>query len=197
MYLEDLAPMVLPEVIGCPQPTFTLHAAMAAHTFCVESAAWQEPVNMRTRQGQTSYDIELELLPLPTTQIVRVRNAWLDGQPLQPGTHYSAMQGQSRIQLHQAPRCGQTLALIAVLAPTLRASTLHDNYAQRWALVLASGTKASLLAIPGQTWSNPALAQHHHNAFQEGIAQARLHSTKGGVDTALTVRRRPFGNPLG
>lgn len=201
MRLDALFPLVLPEVSGCPHPTLVLHLAMAGQRFCVETGAWAVMADEQlTSDGVLEYDVE----PATDAMVVRVRDVWLNASLLPavpmtsafgrtgPVTGYTHYDDRSLLRLNGNPGAGQLLSMRLVMAPKTSSTTLPDALALRYQTAIATGAKASLMAIPGQAWSNPQLAGYHAQAFERAISSARIEAVKDGVDAPLTVKRRCF-----
>lgn len=201
MRLDALFPLVLPEVLGCPDPTLMLHLTMAAQRFCVESGAWVVMADEQiTSDGVLEYDVE----PATDAMVVRVRDVWLNASLLPavpmtsafgrtgPVTGYTHYDDRSLLRLNGNPATGERLQMRLVMAPKTTSTTLPDALALRYQTAIATGAKASLMAIPGQAWSNPQLAGYHAQAFERAIGSARIEAVKDGVDAPLTVKRRCF-----
>lgn len=59
-----------------------------------------------------------------------------------------------------------------------------------------AGALAFLLAIPGEPWSNPAVAQGYARAFQVSINNARAEVQRAFNTGTVRVRPRPFGSAI-
>lgn len=205
--LDNLYPLIVAEVMGCPSITIDSAILRAAVEFCEKSTAWRELLNPITLQdGVAEYP-----LPIPSDArlvVIREREVRLNGQVLTPvmnpallsptatgvPTHY-AQRGHDVLILYPIPSSadGMTLTVFAVLAPKLSASTLPDILADRYYEAISEGAKAILKRMPNQPWSDPARAADHYRLFQTKTAEARIEFEHGLVAGSLTVKPRPFG----
>lgn len=202
MQADAFFPLVLPEVIGCPDPTLIQAIMLTAHSFCTETGVWdevQDPV--LTSAGIADYEIDAPA----NAEMLRVRSVWLDGRELEPnqmrtpvvpnfGTplSYHAALARGQITLDAKPQAKQSLVVRAVYAPRLTGQTLPDFLMSRYALAIASGAKARLMLIPGQAWSNPTLSQFYAAQYQDAVINARIDMERDNVGGSLRVKPRPF-----
>lgn len=205
MKLSDFSRFVIPEVIGCSDPLMEQALIQVAYEFCDKSGAWdelQEPQPLIS--GVPDYEIDV-----PQGAIaLRVVHASIDGRMLHPEPlanvqHLSATQSDPRffnsaiergaVRLFPTPgRSGQKLELMVAFAPSMTANSLPDFLMQRHADAIASGTKARLMLVPGQSWSNPQLGAYYSDRFQQGIVDARIERLHGRVSGSLQVQARKF-----
>ena len=201
MQLEALSPLVLPEVLGCPQPTLMMHLAIAAQRFFVETGAWLVMADEQiTEENQTEYELE----PASDAMVIRVRDVWLDSILLKPAKATEAFERNANavgythyddrrvLRLEGKPRAGQKLQMRLVMAPKINSTTIPDALGARYQMGIAHGAKAGLMVIPGQTWSNPQLGAYHAQLFKDAISDARIEAIKDGVDLPVVVTKRRF-----
>ena len=97
--------------------------------------------------------------------------------------------------LYPIPQADDTVLPISVLVafvPVLTATTIPDQFAEKYLDALMAGTKAKLMAMVGQPWSNPQAAAYFNGLFEAGITDATTERMKGGTQAAITVRPRVF-----
>ena len=203
MRLLDAAPWVLPHVIGCPDPVLEHHLRASTQRLCAQAGVWMETDDGQPVTASTpEYDIEL---PSRDAALIRIRTAWLDGAPLQhcrADDMQTLAQGPARGFLHRAgsltlhligqPANGQTLQIRTVLTPAHTARTIPDGLAEQHMAAIAAGAISSLMLLPGQTWSNPALGVAHAQEAARLLDDARLCAIKDGTDSTQHVRKRRF-----
>lgn len=207
MRLREFHRFILPEVIGCPEPTLDLALLQTAYDFCDKSGVWDEIQDPQTIQaGVADYDIDR-----PSEGIMlRVREVWVDDRAitfmpirevnqmsLSSGSpvYYNAAADRSQIRLYPTPsETGQSLKVRAVYAPTMTATALPDVLFNRYIDGIASGTKARLMAMSGAgiTWSNPQMAGVYLTRFNEVLVDARIESLHENVEGSLQAAPRPF-----
>lgn len=211
MNLESFFPYVLPEVIGCPDPTIRSAILMAANEFCRETLAWteiQDPVALIN--GEPNYEIDMPSGSFAYT----VRDVWLGNRRLSPKTmsalqdampqwatstsnepvYYNAAPERGLIRVFPTPaNAVGSLVIRAAYVPKLDATTLPDFLGQRYLDTLCSGAKSRLMLLPGQPWSNPQGGVYHLQRFTDGIIAARIEEAHDRVPGTITVRPRAFG----
>lgn len=202
MLVEAFFPMVLPDVIGCPDPMLQQQIVLAAHHFCTETGVWdeiQDPIKLQA--GVTEYEIDA---PSKEAYVARVTGVWLNNLKLEPEqmkkprvegvkpTGYHAARARGAITLNGSPLAGDILVVRAVYAPSLQSKNLPDFLMERYADAIASGAKHRLMAMPGKDWSNPAIAQFYGNQYDNALADARIEMERGSVPGSLRVKPRPF-----
>lgn len=202
MLVEAFFPMVLPDVIGCPDPMLQQQIVLAAHHFCTETGVWdeiQDPIKLQA--GVTDYEIDA---PSKEAYVARVTGVWLNNLKLEPEqmknpkvegvkpTGYHAARARGAITLNGSPLAGDILVVHAVYAPSLQSKNLPDFLVERYADAIASGAKHRLMAMPGKDWSNPAIAQFYGNQYDNALTDARIEMERGSVPGSLRVKPRPF-----
>lgn len=202
MLVEAFFPLILPEVLGCPDPMLAQQVAMVANHFCTETGVWdeiQEPVT--TPAGQTDYEIDA---PTSDSYVVRVADVWLNNFPLQAEqiraprilevkpTGYHAAKERGLITLNGKPQQGDVLVVRAIYAPKLTSKNLPDLLMQRYAYAIASGAKARLMAVPGQAWSNPTISVFYRTEYDNAVIDARIDMERDNVPGSLRVKPRLF-----
>jgi hypothetical protein len=197
-------PDVLPDVLGCPEPTIERHLQRAAVRFCAESRCWREDLDrITTRAGRATYD-----LPWPDqAEGVELIGAALDGRDIAlevtDGTTLADRRagntGRDRvlsddglvtITVMPTPGEGQELRLAAILRPTEAATGLPDRIADRYRTAIAAGALSTLLILNKAAWANPALAQVKAGEFQDAIDATRQKVWKAHTN----ARRRTVTN---
>lgn len=205
MQVSDLFSFVLPEVIGCPDPTLRLAIVMSAFEFCDKTGAWnelQDPVVLQVGEA----DVEIDK-PAGAVML-RVTSAWLNGRLMQPtplrminqlgvaGSEphfYNAAVERGSIRLFPAPGVeGLELTIKACYAPSMTATTLPDFLLQRYAQVIAAGAKSRLMLMQSAQWANPSMAAYYESAFQAGINEARSEVMLDQVSGNARITPRRF-----
>ncbi len=202
MLVDAFYPFVLPEVVGCPEPLLAQQIMLTAHSFCTETGVWDEvQAPVLTSSGIADYEIDAPA----DAEMLRVRSVWLDGRELSPkqmrtplvanfgapSSYHSAL-ARGLITLDAKPQSEQSLVVRAVYAPRLTGQALPDFLLSRYAIAIAGGAKARLMLMPGQAWSNPALAQLHAEKHQAAVVDVRIDMERDNVTGSLRVKPRPF-----
>jgi len=206
MNLDAFKPLVLAEVIGCPDPLLNQAILMAAAQLCRESMAWtefQDPI--RLVDGVSDYGIDV-----PTgANLLTVRDVWVGNRRLEarvsqlivPGEqssvpmYYNMARDRSLLSVFPMPMAsnGATLSVRACYFPLPTATTLPDFLGQDYMDAIASGAKARLMMMPNVPWSNPNLGDYYRNNFDASLIEARIEEMHDRAPGRLTVQPRSFG----
>jgi hypothetical protein len=204
MKVHDFARWILPEVLGCPDPVVDQAIVSTVYEFCDQTGAWDETQDAQTVEANVSdYDI-----PAPAGAIaLRVLDVLLSGRPLSSLSFHTAAMTQrvsapvgytssierGVVRLVPVPtETGALLVVRAAYAPSMTATVLPDFLMQRYAEVIASGTKARLQMMPGVAWTNPTLAAVHAQRFQSGMIDARVESLYGRNNGSVRIEPKVF-----
>jgi len=208
--MEALYPLIVPEVMGCPSIAIDSAIIRAAAEFCEKSTAWREQLAPITVQDGTA-EYALTLPAGSRLVVIRKGEAKLNGKaldtiqnaadirPERTGVPSSyAQRGHGAVILYPTPAnaTGQILAIYAVLAPTLTATSLPSLLLDRYYEAISEGAKAILKRMPNQPWGDPARAADHYRLFQVKTAEARIEQEHGLVAGNLTVKPRAFGGVI-
>lgn len=179
-------PDVLPDVLGCPEPTVERHLARAARDFCTRTLAWRVDLDAITTIASTpGYD-----LPLPSqSEAFKIIGATLNGLDIglevANGTSAADRQrgnsGGSRvltfdlktITVMPTPAAGQTLIVTALLRPTITAQGVPDFLGDQHGQIIADGALSTLLTLNKADWANVGLAAIKKDAFDKGIGRVQ------------------------
>lgn len=199
---DSIERLVSIDVGGCPIDTIRVNIAEVAHDFCRDSSAWVMRLpTVQTVPGQQSYELSIP----DQSVVVSIKSAKLGGWDLSPGLPDDVRSDQSAgrpqifdhddssLLLSPVPVDAASLDVFAVLAPSLDASRLPAFLVERYRVALADGVKGILMMMPGQTWSNPQLAQYFTLNFQKAVSAARRTAQLGRAGASLRVRPRRFG----
>jgi hypothetical protein len=213
MTLDGFLPYVLPEVIGCPDPTARAAVLSAAAEFCRQTRAWseiQDPVPLVN--NVQDYDLDMppqsyaltvisihigsrKLTPVSMDQLSYSLPNWQTAIAPEPNFYNSAVERGS-VRVYPIPTEVVTpfgMAMRVAYVPLLSATTLPDFLGQRYLEVIASGAKARLMVVPGQVFSNPNLGAYYQQKFDDAIVNARIEEAMDRVPGKLTVKARTFG----
>lgn len=203
MRTNDILRFVMPEVIGCPEPTAELAVMQAAHELCSESGIWDVVTDPQVvRASQATYEVEVP----SGAWASKVTKVWLDGRELDPvgkksvspasvpGTTTRYAAGIGEIQLVPAPTAsGGTLVIQVELAPLVTAQTLPDFLVQRHLEAITSGAKSRLMLMSMVPWANPELGALHGQRAATLINDARLEALHEHNNVSLRVPPKRFG----
>jgi hypothetical protein len=208
--IDVFLPHVLPSVIGCPD--FTARSAIleAAIKFCTDSHAWTETLDLLyLSNGTHSYELDLP----KDTRAAMVKNVWAANGELTSKTmdeivaripNWQTARGTplyfnqlnwEELRVYPIPNSPESTALTvrAALAPKRTATTFPDSFADRNFQAIVSGALGHLMMLPGQAWSNPALAAYHKGEFDAAVGAAKVEMFHERVAGSTRVAPRRFG----
>lgn len=177
-------PLVLPEVIGAPDPTVDQALVLATREFCQRTSAWTEWQDAQTAfTASNRFEFEIPA----GAEVVKVARAVIGKTDLDvlsyrdvpadwvnPG---STMLRNKLVHFEGAeflvfPLPTDSIRLQLAFKPTLSAKTIPDALFDDYAEDIASGAKARLMAMRGMPFADGAHASFNRNAFESAIHQA-------------------------
>lgn len=204
-----LHPFCLPELPGVPAPMLDAYINLAWFDLAKNSLCWSEWQEVALQDGVDTYP----LLPPSGAAVHLVIDAQQGANILVPRgpeqlLMYDAAFAERRgtpngyglsmtkeFVVYPRPQADDVVLPVRVhvaFVPTLAATTMPDQFAEKYVSVLSAGAKAKLMAMAGQTWSNPQMAVVNSGIFDAGVTEAVVERMKGGAQGALTVRPRSF-----
>ena len=202
--LSEFLPLILPHAPGCPDPVATFNLRLSAIEFCERTRCWRHILNTTvTTQNKV-------IVAPPYAAIHEFEHAYFEGEELAPtqfsdidhgedmaGTvpRYITQVGPDTVALY--PFATGNLQLSLFLKPrggneygTVSDNPLDDAYDQVPGFMLAQhgepiafGALARILAIPGQPFSNPQMAQFYFGRARE-LMDARFSTNMRGQQRA-------------
>jgi hypothetical protein len=185
--LSQFYPFIEPEVMGCPYVVIDHHLRQALREFCDRTGVWQEWADALTLDGTTlTFDADLS----SGQELVNVVRATLNGVDIDvlagsglPGDWDQAAPAKltkntlvhfdsAQFMVFPTPTAGDVLRVLQALQPSLAATQVGDVLLNRWADEVATGCKARLMAMLGQSWSNPTLAAKYESEFDRKCRDA-------------------------
>lgn len=101
--------------------------------------------------------------------------------------------GQGQIALNPTPDAVYTLSVSAIVQPKSESVVqIPTEPLRKYSNEIEAGALAYLLTIPGQPWSNPAMAEGYGRAFRSGVANAKADVQRGHNVGSQRVRPRAF-----
>jgi hypothetical protein len=199
-------PDVLPYVIGCPEPLAVNAIRNACIDFCASTMYWQEtqdPVSISAAAMPYDFDaptganvIQPMALTVGGFTILPKSADWLDAniynwrEQTADTPSYYYQPNANQFVLVPAPLAPVTVTVRAAYVP-LRDGTVIDTTVYEYYLeTITAGALARLCAVPGQTWSNPALAEMKKREFASGVTSATIEANKSYDRAGLRVRMR-------
>jgi hypothetical protein len=206
MNMDTLHPFISPEVDRCSYSMINQAIALAAAEFCRATLSWTEITDpFVILDGVRDYDIDAPSGALPVT----ILEAWIGSRLLVPGLlkdvmgagdssepiFYTMEINPATVSLFPIPAnpTGASVVMRVAYAPKINATTLPDFFEQDKLDALLSGTKARLMAMPGQPWTNPAMSAYYKSMFDAEVMSSRIEEAHGRVRGSPRVQSRRFG----
>jgi hypothetical protein len=188
MQWSDFGPYVHPFVIGCPEPVMVHHVRLAAIEWCRRTLCWVEWLD----DVGTELTPETEIDPGKDRQIIKIKHVLVDGKEwglVEPdyGTRLALQDSkdefcftddQKTLQIHPLQVMNTPVKIRAALAPTLGAPSM-DKVLDEHAQDIASGAIASIMRLPGQSFSNMGDSAVHEAVFRGRIKTIALKKSRG------------------
>lgn len=211
MKLDDFYPFIMPEVLGCPDPTVRNAILLAAIELTRESLSWteiQDPIKLI--DGEPDYDIDVP----QGAYLVTVRDVWVGSRRLKPQTvasismampdwqttksnepvYYNQAVDRGALRVYPTPyNPTASMVVRAAYAPLPTATSLPNFLGQQQMEVMAAGAKSRLMLMPGQPWSNQALGLFYKTLFDDGVIKAKVDEAHDRVAGTVRVEPRSFG----
>lgn len=194
--IDIFSPHVMPFVIGCPDSMMRMGVLEAAIELCEKSGVWAADLPLASVDGQ------LFTPELPTgARILLVKDVMRNATCVLPESAYQVAGDWTTIsfrEAHVAAHAG-AFKVKASLVPTRMtatgqpASELPDVLVDRYLQGIAAGAKRYLLALPGQSWSNPTLAAYFEQQFNQACGTAAIEAQHGRAANSPRVLPRRFG----
>lgn len=190
--LEDFSPWIETDVGFCSVDLIVNKLRETIRDFCAFTRAWVVEDSIVTKPGQKEYDLispEAESYVHAVTHMEEAgrpifgkTRAWLDafdyGWRTRTGdtaNFFLTEFGQRKIRVVPIPvDGGHTLSVDFALVPTEKADKISESFMQNYRDALSAGTLARIYAIPGEKWSDKALAKDRANAYRVARAGARI-----------------------
>lgn len=204
-------PEVAPFVADCPQVILVNAIRNAAIEFCERTLIWQTNIGaMDLAAGTGEYTIAVPA----DTQLVGILNAWYNNTLLIPkdqdglarifrledwrsatgGPRYFIRTSSSVMQVVPTPTVSETdvVGIRAALAPTRTATGVDSEIYEDYLIAIATGAKAYLYGMHGQTFYDPTLAMQLRQEFMVAIGAARIKVNKGQTRAAPRIEFQYF-----
>lgn len=194
---ETFYPYVLPEVLGCPEPTVDLALVSAAREFCGVTKCWRADLAaIPTLLNTPSYALVFDANVDGHTII----NADLEGDELDLDVPDATSLTERRrgtggrrrlrtvdmrtVTLIPTPAAGLNLRIEAICKPSESAANFaHDATADRYRREIARGALAELLNMNKQPWTNNVLAADLRKKFERDMGRVKSITWKGHTNS--------------
>ncbi len=211
--LSKFLPHVRQYAPSVPNPVALDHLRIAANIFCTKTRCWREIVTVSIT------DKPVGITP-SNTVIVAIDQVKMGGRTLSAmsfddidldefddltiasqATHFSQIHeneitvfplvaGDVKILLYLAPVAGSEFGAAGALQDEQNKvpDFLFNNYSPD----IAAGALARILLLPGQTFTDPAMAGVHMANFNAGINRAKITKARGQGRKRLLTKTTPF-----
>jgi hypothetical protein len=211
MLWDQVTQYVAYEVPGAPAPLIEQHIRMAAITLCERSQMYQvdlDPINLVA--GTSTYSLDS---PDAQTDVCSIRYMWVNGVRVDP-ISADTLNGkatdwrldtadyvkvftqfdQESFVLYPSPATSLTggILLKVALRPSILSTGMVDWIMKKYLQELATGAKASLAAMTGQTWSSPQLAAERSQEWETMLTLAEVEVNRGMSRTSMQIKMSPF-----
>lgn len=204
--LADFAKYVRPEVPGCAEPVLLDAILESCIDFCTRTELLSEIVPLVTSVALATYTVTptdaalyparlrsvVNATPLPLTktdaasyELLTDRSA--AGSPLK---YFAPTRNQ--ITFAPIPNAVETIKLGIVLRPTRTAAVVPNVLFDEWAVLIAAGAKAALMAMANVPWSNLTQAAIYGMAYDAGVRTAAVEVASGNVGASMHIVVSPI-----
>ena len=205
---DTFFPEILPSLLGCPEIVAFNAVRNTCIEFCTETWYWEHecfPQPGVPTIGEYDPDIP------PNTKLLGIRGIWYDGRVLRPadigklkkiywnqnvfdavGDPIFFVQNDADqvrlVPVPNVPSVFQGIEMLVAVAPLRSSTSVIGNIYERYAETIAHGTKARLMGLPGQPFSNPQMAvmERRQYLYEQAQAKALVQRNK----TAMTMKVR-------
>lgn len=207
----SLHPYCAPELPGVPAPMLDAYINRAWFDLAKHSLCWSEWQDITLQAGVATYELDTpedgdarvhavlfaqQGANVLTARGIEVQLIYDAAQAERKGTPngYRLEQNKDFVvyPTPQAEDIALPIKVLVAFVPVLSATTIPDQFAEKYLDTLVAGTKAKLMAMVGQPWSNPQAAVYWNGQFGSGITDATVERMKGGTQAPIVIRPRAF-----
>lgn len=198
-------PDVLPQVLGCPEPTVERALLRAAREFCDRARVWRADLDpISTVAGTADYDLSYP----SQSDAVELVGAMYNGHAIQfdvvDGTSTADRntgRGDRRlltwdlrtVKMMPTPAdSGGSIVITAILQPAETATGVPNDIGDSYCEEISDGALARLLAMNKTEWTNQMIASEKSKKFMDAIGTARKRAWKAHSNTKPRVRGTYF-----
>lgn len=206
--LDELLQEIRPNVPGAPILSIRRAIRNAAKKFCEQSLAWQYDLESFTLTANTrTQDLSSSL---PADSVIHEVNSVSrssDGSPISRSSRqeltasdprwrtktaakpaYFFRSSPTELEFAYQPEAAFDVDMTLVLTVSRDATTIDDDLLEDYWQTISAGAMASLTAMPGQEWSDPAMAQVHAASFAQGILDAKRKALQDNTPKSHTMQ---------
>ena len=205
--LDSFLTNVRPHAPGVPDPTAFKNIRLAAIEFCERTRLWKyeddydvtaETCNdlLFAPNGSAIHDIEIvfhnghELKARSTRDLDRLVPGWRTGDTSGGVPKYYTQIDMNSLRV--VPAMEGHIYICMRLKPSQDAKTLPDFLAEQYRECIGWGALARLLTVPGQSYTDPALAQYFEGKFAQKIDSLSIKGITGQQNAPKRTRGSYF-----
>lgn len=182
----SLLSYIVLNVPGCPIPVVSQSLSRVVRDFCRKTQTWILKVTLDVVAEQSDYDLTTSLTE--GSQIASLMKAIVDGDELTLGTGCTIDGNTVTLTTEPNEAIEDGLVLYLALEPTLGGISVEESILSRFGETIADGVRADLHAVPGNSWSNQAMAVYYNEKYRTGIADAKIAMNRGSMNANLTAK---------
>lgn len=208
-------PYVQPELPGAPLPLIDHYLRQSAIHFLEESQVWTLSLDAVDLVADTgTYNLTVPASVTTGGDVSMVKWVWVDGYQIYPASleelgtldtswdtttagavrRYTQLT-QDTITLWPIPNYSSTDGLVikVALRPSLTATGVPDWIGTKYIQEVAMKTKADMMGMIGQSWSNTEGETKYNAAYASALTKATVEGIKSFTRTSMAVRFRNYG----
>ena len=208
--LDEFYPLLLMEVLSCPNPVVDHHLRIVAREFCRTTSAWGvafDPITLTA--GQATYELDP---PVADAAVLRLTQMMANGillwtfadvdpassarvtypkyQPQHPPFSLSPDLKEITLIADEVPGASVSggLLLSGALQPTMTANSLPDFLLNVYGEMMRMGTLARLMAMGEKAWTDRQLSAEYQRQYSQMLGFAAYQASVGNTRERLRVR---------
>jgi hypothetical protein len=198
MLFADMLTGVLSKAKGCPEIEALVQMRNACMEFCERTRWLTTGYTATVTPADAAVPVGLDL------QVLDIIEAWIGDKEVTV-THMNdpwlrcmrqsdvalIFSDPSYAQLVPSPTVDTEVELLLAIAPGPTATEVNDVLWLRKSEALTDGALARVLASPGVSWSNPAVAEYHGGRFERAIVSSAAEAGLNRRTRGRRLRVRP------
>jgi hypothetical protein len=208
---DSLVGFVAVDTPDAPYPLIVSTLNMAARQLCVQSACWNDWIEIPLEAGVSEYDVSA---PTSGSIVSNIKYLTLGSKKITPATTQTLLGNQDwavsaageprfynvlsdmTLKIYPNPsqsEVGKSMNAYCTFMPTVDSTSVPSKFIERYAETLINGAKAKLMSMPNKTWTDMANSGVYESRFMEGITKARIEVASDYTSVDLTANKLRFG----
>lgn len=198
---SSFTPYVQPDVDGAPLVLIEDAIRDGCRRFALDTWLITSDVTIPTVDATQSYTVTAAT----GMEICGIKTISIDGaapiEPIQEDTAKRYVQAagtptgywfkNNLLWLYPTPDAVVSLAVEAIIRPTVAATTVDDKFVE-YRDAVAAWAKYTLMSMVGKPWSNPPEAEFFHRVYTQWVGEAKARDNTGRSAVDLRVRPNFF-----